>query len=98
MIYLCTMELGKVQPPHIFAPPDMAPAHRDIFDVDPLARQYGPDAPWAGQLVLGPNINLVYLPDPMAKTEMEKAAPPAIGDVMQFARILQEGVIMALIG
>lgn len=46
---------------------------------------------------MGPNINLIYAQDPMAKTEMEKAAPGAMSDVMQLARVLQEAVVMALI-
>lgn len=88
------MEFLDQGPPRIAPQPPQAA----IFDVDPQLRYpYGTSTSWGGQLALGPNINLIYAQDPMAKTEMEKAAPGAMSDVMQLARVLQEAVVMALI-
>jgi hypothetical protein len=58
---------------------------------------YG-EALWGGGLAMGPTVELSYPSAAAGKTDMEKAAPPVMGDVMQFARVMQEAMLLAILG
>lgn len=47
---------------------------------------------------MGPMVELSYPSAAAGKTEMEMAVPPVMGDVMQFARVMQEAMLLGILG
>ena len=63
------------------------------------AGEYGyGEAFWGGGLAMSPMVELSYPSATVGKTDMEMAAPPLMGDVMQFARVMQEAMLLGILG
>lgn len=99
-------------PQDALAPPDGVGPHAAtvVPEVAPIslggeplavagAGEYGyGEAFWGGGLAMGPTVELSYPSAVAGKTEMEMAAPPVMGDVMQFARVMQEALLLGVLG
>jgi hypothetical protein len=58
---------------------------------------YG-EAFWGGGLAMGSMVELSYPSATVGKTDMEMSVPPVMGDVMQFARVMQEAMLLGILG